>query len=311
MPERIGENMIDYFAGKYFVQEGLLKNEKLMEIMTRQNVVRDNYNKLEKDANSFLEENQVMLIKLMQHTIDEKLGDLAFEYGGVNEEKFKFTVKKQEMLNTAFFDQLIVEGIITPDSLAPLLEKMRNYYGFNSPNISHHLKHDFDVILGAHVNTGERYANEYMSIALKYILRFVGTNIKLGKANPVRSYFAKRAAIQKIVTDPRRYFIGICAEKEVLQNFNDGLGNSFVHSRKDTRYSALCAFLDCISNVFQCLIMTEKNVFLIDNSNVYKFATIASEKQIFVMPLTVRDMPVEIIAGFGDKPNFAVMSHNL
>jgi hypothetical protein len=303
--------MIDYFAGKYFVQEGLLKAEKLTEIMTRQNVVRDNYSTLEKDASSFLEENQVMLIKLMQHTIDEKLGDLAFEYGGVDEEKFKFTVKKQEMLNTAFFDQLIVEGIITPDLLAPLLEKMRNYYSLNSPNISHNLKHDFDVILGAHVDTGERFANGYLSIALKYILRFVGTNIKLGKANPVRSYFAKRAAIQKVVTDPRRYFIGICADKEVLQSFNDGIEHSFSHTHINSRYSALCAFLDCISNVFQCHIMTEKNTLLVDESAVFKYATIASEKQIYVMPLTVRDMSVEIIAGFGDKPNFAVVSHNL
>ncbi|MDR2532454.1 MAG: hypothetical protein LBC82_06390 [Oscillospiraceae bacterium] len=303
--------MIDYFAGKYFVQEGLLKSEKLMEIMTRQNVINANFSKLEKDASSFLVENQVMLIKLMQHTIDEKLGDLAFEYGGVDEEKFKFTVRKQEVLNTAFFDQLIVEGIITPDMVAPMLEKMRNYYALNSPGVSRNLKHDFDVILGTHVDTGERYANEYMNIALKYILRFVGTNIKLGKANAVRSYFARRAAIQKVVTDPRRYFLGICGEKTILQNFNDGLENSFANNRKDARYSALCAFLDCISNVFQCLIMTEKNVLLVDHSNVYKFATIASDRQIFVMPLMVRDMSVEIIAGFGDKPNFAVLSHNL
>jgi hypothetical protein len=303
--------MIDYFAGKYFVQEGLLKNDKLTEIMTRQNVVRNNFNKLGEDTSSFLCENQVMLIKLIQHAIDEKLGDLAFDCGFADEEKFKFSVRKQEILNTAFFDQLIVEGIITPDVVTALLENMRNYYALNSPGISHKLKHDFDVILGAHVNTGEQNANEYMSIALKYILRFVGTNIKMDKVNPVRSYFAKRAAIQKVVTDPRRYFLGICGEKEVLQSFNDGLENNFAHNREDTRYSALCSFLDCISNVFQSLIMTDKNVLLVDISNVYKFATIASQGQIFTMPLTVQDMSIEIIAGFGDKPNFAVLSHNL
>jgi hypothetical protein len=305
--------MIDYLAGKYFVQEGLMTRDKLTEIMTRQNVIHENFIKLEKDANSFLEENQIMLIKMVQNTIDEKLGDLAFEYKGVEEEKFKFTVRKQQLLNTAFFDQLIVEGIITPDMVTSLLEKMRNYYGLNHPNISHNLKHDYDIIIGTHVNTGELFVNEYMKIALKYILRFVGTNIKLGISQPMRSYFAKRAAIQKVVTDPRRYFIGICAEKETLQRFNDGIENSFPHhSARDMRYSALCAFLDCISQVFQCLIMTEKNVLFVDNANVFKFVTIAaSEKQIFSMPLTIRDMQVELIAGFGDKPNFAVMSHNL
>jgi len=304
--------MIDYFAGKYFVQEGLMSKDKLTEIMMRQEVVHANYNKIEKDASSFLEENQVMLIKLLQNTIDEKLGDLAFEYGGVDEERFKFTVRKQQLLNTAFFDQLVVEGILTPDGLSPLLENMREYYGLNHPNISRNLKHDFDIILGANVNTGERYTDEYLSIALKYILRFVGTNIKFEKVKPVRSYFAKRAAIQKVVTDPRRYFLGICAEKEVLQRFNDGLDNSFPYqSKNDSRYSALYAFLDCISQVFQCLVTPERNVLLVDNANVYKFVTIASEKQVFVMPLNVRDMQIELITGFGDKPNFAVMSHNL
>jgi hypothetical protein len=304
--------MIDYFAGKYFVQEGLMSKDKLTEIMQRQEVVHANYNKIEKDASSFLEENQVMLIKMLQNTIDEKLGDLAFEYGGVDEERFKFTVRKQQLLNTAFFDQLIVEGIITPDGLVPLLENMRNYYELNHMGISHNLKHDFDIILSAHVNTGEEYASEYLNIALKYILRFVGANIKFEKPSTVRSYFAKRAAIQKVVTDPRRYFLGICGEKSVLQSFNDGLENSFPYTaHADTRYSALYAFLDCISQIFQCLIMPKKNVILVDNSNIFKFVTIASENQIYTLPIIVRDFKVELIAGFGDKPNFAVMSHNL
>ncbi|MCL2694632.1 MAG: hypothetical protein FWE60_05965 [Oscillospiraceae bacterium] len=303
--------MIDYFAGKYFVQEGLLSADKLNEIMTRQNVVHANFKKIEEDASSFLEENQVMLIKLLQNTIDEKLGDLAFEYGGTDGEEFKFAVRKQQVLNTAFFDQMIVEGIITPDMFTGLLERFRNYYSLNSPGISHKLKHDFDVILGANVNTVERYANEFMNIALKYILRFVGTNIKFEKAKPCKSYFARRIALQKVVTDPRRYFLGICGDKEIMQNLNDGIENIFAHKRRDTRYSALCAFLDCISHVFQCLIMTEKNVLLVDSPNVYKFVTITADKQIYAMPVTVRDMPFEIIAGYGDKPNFAVMSHNI
>ncbi|MCL2077874.1 MAG: hypothetical protein FWH08_05640 [Oscillospiraceae bacterium] len=304
--------MIDYFAGKYFVQEGLMSTEKLKEIMTRQNVINANFVKIADDASSFLGENQMALIKLLQHAIDEKLGDLAFEYGGVDEEQFKFTVRKQEILNTAFFDQLIVEGIITPDMVAHLLEKMRNYYALNSPGVSRRLKHDFDIILGTHINTGENFTNEYMNIALKYILRFVGANIKFGMAKPVRSYFAQRVAIQKVVTDTRRYFLGICGEKSTLHNMNDGMENLFPHThRKDTRYSALCAFLDCISNVFQCLIMTEKNVLLVDSPIVYKFVTIAADKQIFVLPITVRDIPFELVVGYGDKPNFAVMSHNI
>ena len=308
--------MIDYFAGKYFVQENLMSAEKLNEIMTRQGVVHKNFQKLGKEPGSFLEENHIALIKLLQHTIDEKLGDLAFEYGGIDEERFKSTVRKQEILNTAFFDQLIVEGIITPDNVAPLLEKLRNYYSLNTPGISRNLKHDFDIILGARISTGESCVNEYMNIAVKCILRFIGTNIKFGVTAPVpdNTYFAKRAAIQKVVTDPRRYFIGICGEKDILQNINDCLVGNFPHTSNmpgNSRYCALFAFLDCISHIFQCLITPTKNVLLIDSANMFKFVTITAENNIFVLPLTVMDMPFEIITGFGDKPNFAVMSHNL
>jgi len=303
--------MINYFAGKYFVQEGLMNTEKLDEIMARQEVVSANFSKIEKEASSFLEDNQIALIKMMQNTIDEKLGDLAFEYEQANEEQFKLTIRKQQILNTAFFDQLIVEGIITPDTISHKLEKMRNYYALNSPGVSHNLKHDFDIILATYVNTADHYINEYMNIALKYILRFVGANIALDKAKPAKSVLAQRAAVQKVVTDSSRYFLGICGEKLDLQSFSDGLEHTFSSNRKASRYSALCSFLDCISNVFQCLIMKEKNVLLVDTPNAYKFATITADEYIYTLPLTVRDMSFEIIAGVGDKPNFAVISHNI
>ena len=289
--------------------------EKLNEIMTRQEVVHENFRNLDKEQGSFLDDKHVALIKLLQNTINEKLGDLAFEYGGVEEERFKSTVRKQDILNTAFFDQLIVEGIITPDKVAPLLEKMRGYYALNLPGISHNLKHDFDIILGKLINTGESFSAEYMTIAVKYILRFIGTNIKFHACKTcARSYFAKRAAIQKVVTDPRRYFLGICGEKEILQNINDCLVRNFpvsLSTMNNSRYYALFAFLDCISQVFQCHIQPEKNVLLVDNANMFKYVTIAADNTIYALPLSVMDMEFEVIIGFGDKPNFAVVSHNL
>lgn len=303
--------MIDYFAGKYFAQEGIINAKTLDEIMTRQGVVHKNFKKLGENPSSFLDEKQITFIKLLQHNIDEKLSDLAFEYGGIDEERLKSTVKKQEILNTAFFDQLIIEGIITPEKIIPLLEKMQSYYSLGKPGISRNLKHDFDIILGGLINTGESFNNIYINIAVKYILRFIGANIKFGKTDKSGSYIARRAAIQKVVTDPRRYFLGLCGEKEVLQSLNDCLALSFPHSPNSTRYCALFAFLDCISNIFQCLIMNEKNVLLVDDPDMYKYVTVTSGQDIYTLQLTVMDMPFEIITGHGDKPNFAVISHNL
>lgn len=289
-----------------------MSNATFEEIIERQRVVNANFNRLESEAHNLLENNQVALIQLLQNTIDEKLSDLAAEYDMYNaDEQMKSLVKKREALNTVFFNQLIVEGILTPDKLTPLLEKMRNYYALNTPGISRNLKETFEIILGSFIQAGDYYAGEFAMILLKYMLRFVSPNLVPQKSFHAKEFFSERIALEKVVTNKHRYFIAICGEKPTMQKFNDNITNCFKTSRNDTRYASMCAFLSCVANIFQCVIAKEKEVIQVDMANVYKFSTVNVYEECVVLPLTIDNMPLNILIGYGDKPNCATITHNI
>lgn len=303
--------MFEYFAGRYFVNQGLMTRGKHDEIFARLKVVNANLSNLKPDDHNLLENNHIAFIQLLQNSINEKIGDLAFEYEGVKDEQLISIVRNQQAINTVFFNQLFAEGIIVPDQLSPELEKIRTYYSLNSPGVSRTLREDFDAILSNFVKSDDYFSKEYALIALKYILRFVGTRICFDDSYNTFSYSSERIALQKTVTKDKRYFLGISGDKSVLQRFNDNIANSFAPVKRDTRYSSIFSFLNCISNIFQCLIARETEVLFVDMANIYKFSTIFANENCFVVPLIVEDMKLSIIVGCGSRPNFATISHNI
>jgi hypothetical protein len=287
----------------------MLTREKLNELLAWLRVAETDSTKLSGDH--IIKDNQIAVINLLQNAIDEKIGDLAKEFSAFTNEQTYSMTKKQRILNTAFFNQLVLNGIILLDDLTPELEKIRVYYGLNQPGVSRNMKEDFDAILGSFVNTGDYYAGEFVKIALQYILRYVGTRIRFGRAKSVFSFSRERIAVQKLVAGERRYFIGIGGRKTVIQSFNDGIQTSFDSGKSDTRYSALLPFLNCITNIFQCLIMQEHEVKFIDRATVYKYSTIFANDACFVLPLYLDDIQFDIVIGYGVRPNFATIAHNI
>lgn len=303
--------MFEYFVGRYLVNEGLMTRSKHDEIFARLKVVHTNLQKLKPEEQNLLENNQIALIQLLQNSINEKIGDLAFEYEGVKNEQLKTIMRNQQTISAIFFNQLIAENIIANDKLSAELEKFRTYYSLNSPGVSRNLKEDFDAILSKFVLCNDYFAKEYALIALKYILRFVGTRICFDDSYGTFSYSSERIALQKIVTNGKRYFLGISGSKPILQRFNDNIANSFAPIDKNARYGSLFSFLNCISNILQCLIARENEVQLVDAAGIYKYTTIFATENCFVLPLIIEDMKLDIVVGYGTRPNFATISHNI
>jgi hypothetical protein len=302
--------MIEYFTGRYLIGAGLMKKEQYNELIAWLRVAASDSTKLGGDNR--LRDNQIAVINLLQNTIDEKLGDLVTEYSGLAQEPMFGMTKKQHVLNTAFFNQLIISGIVTADSLPGVLEKFRGYYGLNLPGISRNLKEDFDSILSTFIHAEDYYANEYAKIALKYILRFVGTRLSFGDSKRVFSFSAERFAVQKVVTTDNRYFLAIGGDKQMMQSFNDGIQSSFNDYTSKSRYSALMPFMNCITNIFQCLMAKERTILYTDSVSIYKYSTIFANDYCSVLSLDVEDiMKLSLVIGCGKRPNFATIAHNI
>lgn len=297
--------MLKYLAKKYFLRQGLLDAKSAESLLERLKSAQP------LDDGSTLQPNQVAVIKLLQNSIDEKLGDFASEYDSLTEEQLSSMVRKQTETNTEFFSLLVKEGYINGSDLNAELEKLRQYYGLNALGISRNLKEDFDQILSEIISSKDFYANEYARIALKYILRFIGTSIKFGDSAHVENYYAERIILQKLVTSTDRYFIAIASEKASLQSFNDGIDNVFAPDSAESRYGSLFSFINCITNIFHCMVSKEKEVLFADSTNVYKHSTITVNESCYLVPMYIDDMRLDLLVGYGTKPYFSTISHNI
>ena len=307
--------MIDYFVGRYLLNTNIITKDRLHEVMAWLKIEHNSVSVSEMTA--LLAENQIAFIALLQNTIDEKLGELASEYGGpaardIEKEQNFVAIRRQHELNTAFFGKLIAEGVVAREALTPTLEKMRKYYALNVPGVSKTFRDEFDSILGMFLTTENYYANQYAIVALNYILRFVGTKVVFDNATEVFSYSAERMMIQKVITKDERYFLGFAGDKTAMQEFNDDRDDgNFASADSNFRYGALLSFINCITNVFQCLIGSEREVILVDSANMYKFSTIFANEHCHVIPLVLKDTKLNLVIGYGTKPNFATISHNV
>ena len=302
--------MFEYFAGKYFVQSGVLNQNQANSVIKRLMMIEPQAAAWKIDK-GLLKENQVALIQMLQNTISQKLGDLASEYEGFTDAQLNSMVSKQTEISSVFIGLLIKGGWIDESNLTTELDKFRNYYELNRPGISRNLKEDFDSILRDFFNSGDYFANEFATITLKFLLRFIGPSIRFNKSSHVKEYTAQRMIVQKAVTSKERYFIAIAADKISLQNFNDGIESSFASVFPKTRYSSLCSLINCVTNIFQCMIANEKEVLLVDEPCVYKYSTINVNENCYLMSLQIEDTKLGLLVGYGTTPNFSTITHNI
>ncbi|MDR0196789.1 MAG: hypothetical protein LBI36_01020, partial [Oscillospiraceae bacterium] len=213
--------------------------------------------------------------------------------------------------NFLFFKWLAKEKIVEANDLTARLRAFETYYSLGTDGVSRGFCDDVEMVFSSFADSRDYFANQYMTILLKHILRFVSEKISFSPGTGVFSHSAERMAVQKVVTSDKRYFIGICGEKPVLQRLNDSLAGSFASGGYDGRYDSLRTFLNCVSCIFQSVTEKEKDIYFTDSPYVYKFSTVSANESCFLLPVTAGDIRLDLIVGFGVKPNFAVISHNI
>ncbi|MCL2633885.1 MAG: hypothetical protein FWD34_05150 [Oscillospiraceae bacterium] len=249
----------------------------------------------------------------LNKVVNRKLFELIAEYDPVSGNDAPQDIDCEP--NLMFFKGLTHENILSLDLLMNELELFDKHYSLDKDNCSKAFVDDIEAVFAWFINSKDYFANQYMIILLKYLLRFVSADINFSQSTNIFSYSAERMAIQKVVTGDTRYFIGICGEKAVLQELNDSLKNSFAPGEQNyighNRYDSLLTLINCVSCIFQSLIEKEKEINMVDNPVVYKYSTVSANENCSLLPVTVGEVHLDLLVGFGYRPNFANISHNI
>ncbi|MDR0223242.1 MAG: hypothetical protein LBI38_06915 [Oscillospiraceae bacterium] len=298
--------MFEYLFGRYLINTGKITPEKLsglIDCSNAESLIRENA----RGEEGFYAE-----IERLDAVLNSKLSELIAEYdaraGAVNPKEGR---SGSYAPNYLFFKRLIREKVIPADRLDGELREFEKHYSLGEDGVSRVFGDDTEMVFASFIDSRDYFANQYMAILLKHILRFVGAGIRFSPGSGVFSYSAERMAVQKVVAGDERYFIGICGDKPTLQKLNDSLARDFAAGGYDGRYDSLRTFLNCVSCIFQSVIEKEKSIYLLDSPFVYKFSTVSANESCFLLPVTVGDTRLDLLIGFGIKPNFATISHNI
>ena len=298
--------MFEYLFGKYLMNSGRLTQEKLAELIDWSKAEEA----LSDSTEAFIDNSQE--VERINTLILKKLSELTAEYDPVANVAAK-TVIPEHQPNLLFFKGLMRKNIIPKEAMGDELIAFTKYYFLEKEGFSKKFSDDAESVFASFVNSHDYFANQYMTILLKYIMRFVNAKIDFSPSSGVFSHFAERLAIQKVVAGDTRYFIGIGGEKITLQKLNDLLKPNFTAGGhgNNPRYDNLLTFLNCASCIFQSVIEKEKEIQLVDSPFIYKFSTVSANESCSLLPVSVGEFKLDLLIGFGYRPNFAKISHNI
>jgi len=295
--------MFEYLFGRYLTNSKRLTPEKLSGLIERSKLeIIIGRRGFDRESAEFAE------ITRLAGCVNRKLSELII---GEPEIADNGQVRRYTP-NFLFFKGLTREKIIESGNLLNELDLFEKRYALDKPGVSKAFETDAEAVLASFVNTGDFYANQYMTILVKHILRFVGANVSFAPSSGVFSYSAERMAAQKIITGGGRYFIGIGAEKRELLRLNAELADDFASGGQHWHYDNLLSCLNSVSCMFQSMIEREREILFLDSPAVYKYGTVSVDEQCFLLPITADDdLRLDLLVGFGEKPNFAKISHNI
>jgi len=300
--------MFEYLFGRYLMNSKRLTKEKLSGLIERSKLeIVIGRHGFDPNSDAYGEISRLGVI------VNRKLSELIASCNPSDRKDDEFTeAGKNYVPNFLFFKGLTRENVISPDDITGELKQFEKHYALDKDGVSKAFETDAEAVLAMFVNSGDYFANQYMTIMLKHILRFVGSNLKFSNSAGVFSYSAERFAAQKVVTAGARYFIGIGAGKSELQRLNDLLADDFASAGQHWHYDNLLSFFNSVSCMFQSLIEKEREIIFVDSPMVYKYSTVSADGQCFMLPLTFGETTrFDLLVGFGEKPNFAKISHNI
>ena len=302
--------MVEYLICDYLTEKGAITAVQAEEALEK---FRKGDIKLGAIAlnEKLLTENQIARIHEMQKNVDKKFGEIAVEQKDMSEEELVALIKKQRECVAGILDILVAEGYMSKEKLDEEIENLKRDFDITDDEMKLVMNDDVDMIASLLINTGDFYTNYYLSIALKFITRFLGNKNRIGRTKKVSGYECERAVMQKICTQKSNYAIGFAGTRDALHTLTDSLESFEASNGIDGRYLQLVGFINCISCIFECGIMRESEINSHSKAKLYKSAEIDFRENGFVLPVTLRGTDIDIIVASGVNDDFVKIVHNI
>lgn len=239
--------MFSQFFGNYLLNKGKITKAQFTSCME---YMRANRVKLGLIAESegLLTRQQANELNHLQMKSDKRFGDLAIEKGYLTDSDISHLLQLQGNPYLIFVQALEDNHIMNRDEVSDLIADFQKETSLTNTALDSIKYGDFDRLLPAFVDTDKEDYLAFMALALRNIVRFVSSYIRIDKAQRVTEYSAKYIAYQK-TTGAYEGFLGFASDDNSILTIADGYAGEYFEKPDEDALDSVCEFTNCINGL--------------------------------------------------------------
>lgn len=287
--------MFSLFFGRYLIEKNRITKSQYDSILEYQRSIRVKLG-LIAVAEKVLTQEQAEEINRLQATMDKRFGDIAIEKGYLNELQVQVLLGLQGDPYLAFTQSVVDLGIMTVEEMEEEIEAYKEDENFTDDEI-HALKSgDIDLISRLFLKTPDNMYYDHASLTIRNINRFISTDIYMKSGYVTNSYKNQHIAIQEL-DGQHKIFVAFAGEENSLLIIANTYGKEEFEDIDEDSYDSVCEFINVINGLFASKLSEEDIDVDMLPPDFKDDATLTSNKEFYVLPLSISGNPVDFILG--------------
>lgn len=240
--------MFSQFFGHYLLSKEKISKEQynscmkyIMANRVKLGLIAENENLLTKE--------QAEELNRMQMTTDKRFGDLAIEKGYLTDSDVRFLLSKQGSPYLIFIQALIENNCMTNEEISSNIEQYKKDENISDEIFNAIKDGNIEALLPAFIDSDNKKYLQLVGLALRNIIRFVNTYLRIEPGYVVTSHSPKYAAIQKTNGDYDG-FLGFSCDDDSILTLAEGYAKESFNSVDEDALDSVAEFTNCINGLY-------------------------------------------------------------
>ncbi|HAK58287.1 MAG TPA: hypothetical protein DCP06_04840 [Lachnospiraceae bacterium] len=240
--------MFSQFFGHYLVENQKITAEQFSSCM---NYIKANRVKLGLIAESegLLTSSQVMELNYLQVQSDERFGDLAVKKGYLTESDVNYLLGLQSNPYLLFVQALDENGCLTHDEIDYNLTAFQKENDFSNSIMKAIRDANIEGMLPAFVHVDDRRYLDLIGLALRNIIRFINTYLRIAPGEFVSGEAPHYAAYQHTIGD-YSCMLGFTGENDDILMMADGYAKEEFGTVDEDALDSIAEFTNCVNGLY-------------------------------------------------------------
>ena len=289
--------MFSQFFGNYLVENQKITAEQFSSCM---NYIKANRVKLGLIAENegLLTRSQADELNQLQMQTDKRFGDLAVEKGYLADSDVSYLLSRQGNPYLIFVQALEENNYLSRPEIEQAIQDFKTSNNYSDEVLEAIQNGDIERILPAFIDSEHDKYKPLIGLALRNIVRFVSSYIRIEKASCVTSLSAKYLAYQ-YTTGDYDGFLGFSSDDDGILIIASNYAKEEFDTVNEDALDAVCEFTNCVNGLFATeLSYSDTSIDMLPPEFLFD-TTIKDDGDFLVVPLIIEGKHSNMVVKLG------------